>query len=161
MTLGSVEALVRAPLRVPFLPSARPGLTCPYPPSSWQNYVDFHKCVNAKGQEFPPCKQFLRTYRSLCPNDWIEKWDEQVESNTVSPTVQERYVCVDADCIVCLHSSPSTSPLRGGKRDGDAAFWWLDEDGGNQEEQGVNVVDDMGNAKRTRACSLHNWGSLV
>ena len=35
---------------------------------SYQNYVDYHKCVNAKGEEFAPCKQFLRTYRSLCPN---------------------------------------------------------------------------------------------
>ncbi|KAL7414101.1 cytochrome c oxidase, subunit VIb [Mrakia frigida] len=45
----------------------------------WQNYVDYHKCINAKGEEFAPCKQFLRTYRSLCPNDWVEKWDTQRE----------------------------------------------------------------------------------
>ena len=33
-----------------------------------QNYVDYHKCVNAKGEEFAPCQQFKRAYRSLCPS---------------------------------------------------------------------------------------------
>ncbi|KAI9844369.1 MAG: Cytochrome c oxidase subunit 6B [Thelocarpon superellum] len=23
----------------------------------WQNYVDYHKCVLAKGEEFAPCRQ--------------------------------------------------------------------------------------------------------
>lgn len=23
----------------------------------WQNYVDYHKCINAKGEEFAPCLQ--------------------------------------------------------------------------------------------------------
>jgi hypothetical protein len=23
----------------------------------WQNYVDYHKCVNAKGEDFRPCRQ--------------------------------------------------------------------------------------------------------
>ncbi|CED83466.1 cytochrome c subunit vib [Phaffia rhodozyma] len=45
----------------------------------WQNFVDYHKCINAKGEDYAPCKQFKRTYRSLCPNDWIEKWDNQIE----------------------------------------------------------------------------------
>ncbi|RPA87049.1 cytochrome c oxidase, subunit VIb [Ascobolus immersus RN42] len=48
----------------------------------WQNYVDYHKCVNAKGEDFAPCKQFYRAYRSLCPNAWVERWDTQVEKGT-------------------------------------------------------------------------------
>ncbi|RSH95111.1 Cytochrome c oxidase subunit 6B [Saitozyma podzolica] len=47
-----------------------------------QNYVDYHKCVNAKGEDFPPCQQFKRAYRSLCPNEWSGKWDEQIENGT-------------------------------------------------------------------------------
>jgi len=46
--------------------------------------------VNAKGEDFEPCKQFFSTFHSLCPNEWvcdaylgtdaqIEKWDEQRE----------------------------------------------------------------------------------
>lgn len=23
----------------------------------WQNYVDYHKCIIAKGEEFAPCRQ--------------------------------------------------------------------------------------------------------
>lgn len=31
----------------------------------WQNYVDYHKCINAKGEDFAPCRQ-VRTVRELC-----------------------------------------------------------------------------------------------
>ncbi|KAL1931053.1 hypothetical protein VTP01DRAFT_10190 [Rhizomucor pusillus] len=48
----------------------------------WQNYVDYYKCVNARGEEFEPCKQFYRAFHSLCPNGWIEKWDAQREEGT-------------------------------------------------------------------------------
>jgi cytochrome c oxidase subunit 6b len=27
----------------------------------WQNYVDYHKCINAKGEDFAPCRQ-VRTF---------------------------------------------------------------------------------------------------
>ncbi|KEY70406.1 hypothetical protein S7711_06574 [Stachybotrys chartarum IBT 7711] len=46
----------------------------------WQNYVDYHKCVNAKGEEFAPCRQFLLAYTSLCPSGWTARWDEQREA---------------------------------------------------------------------------------
>ncbi|KAI9318560.1 cytochrome c oxidase, subunit VIb [Dichotomocladium elegans] len=48
----------------------------------WQNYVDYYKCVNARGEDFAPCKQFYRAFHSLCPNEWIAKWDDQRESGT-------------------------------------------------------------------------------
>ncbi|CAE6505884.1 unnamed protein product [Rhizoctonia solani] len=51
----------------------------------YQNYIDYHKCINAKGEDFAPCKQFYRAYRSLCPNDWVSRFDEQRE-NGVFPT---------------------------------------------------------------------------
>ncbi|KAJ9614147.1 Cytochrome c oxidase subunit 6B [Cladophialophora chaetospira] len=43
----------------------------------WQNYVDYHKCILAKGEEFKPCRQFFLAYRSLCPSSWVGRWDEQ------------------------------------------------------------------------------------
>jgi cytochrome c oxidase subunit 6b len=46
----------------------------------WQSYVDYFKCVNAKGEDFEPCKTFYKTYSSLCPVDWTEKWDAQREA---------------------------------------------------------------------------------
>ncbi|BGO95866.1 hypothetical protein NBRC10512_001452 [Rhodotorula toruloides] len=68
----------------------------------FQAYVDYFRCVNAKGEDFPACKTFWRTYHSLCPNvrcaaelmipgflfspisgvnRRIAKWDEQREEN--------------------------------------------------------------------------------
>ncbi|KAJ1652514.1 Cytochrome c oxidase subunit 6B [Dispira simplex] len=40
-----------------------------------QNYSDYYKCVAARGEDFPLCSQFYRNFRSLCPDDWIERWD--------------------------------------------------------------------------------------
>jgi cytochrome c oxidase subunit 6b len=37
----------------------------------WQNYVDYFKCVKAKGEDFAPCEQFQFAYRSLCPPSWV------------------------------------------------------------------------------------------
>ncbi|KAL1902201.1 Cytochrome c oxidase subunit 6B [Ceratocystis pirilliformis] len=48
----------------------------------WQNYVDYHKCINAKGEDFAPCRQFFLAYRSLCPSSWYSRWDEQREGGT-------------------------------------------------------------------------------
>ncbi|MCJ1284399.1 Cytochrome c oxidase subunit 6B [Xylographa opegraphella] len=48
----------------------------------WQNYVDYHKCILAKGEDFAPCRQFFLAYRSLCPSAWCERWDDQREKGT-------------------------------------------------------------------------------
>ncbi|KAH6891114.1 cytochrome c oxidase, subunit VIb [Thelonectria olida] len=48
----------------------------------WQNYVDYHKCINAKGEDFAPCRQFWLSYRSLCPSGWYQRWDEQREAGS-------------------------------------------------------------------------------
>ncbi|KAI9220535.1 cytochrome c oxidase polypeptide vib [Blastocladiella britannica] len=50
----------------------------------WQNYVDYFKCVEAKGEDYAPCTQFRKAYMSLCPPQWLEKWDEAREGG-VSP----------------------------------------------------------------------------
>ena len=74
----------------------------------WQIYVDYHKCVIAKGEEFRPCRQvrlhshiersreepnatpqFFYAYRSLCPSSWCERWDEQRE-NGIFPVDLDR-----------------------------------------------------------------------
>ena len=58
----------------------------------WQNYVDFHRCQKIKvikqilkyfkrnpcqGEEYEPCQFFKKNFATVCPNAWIEKWDEQ------------------------------------------------------------------------------------
>ncbi|XP_008781379.2 cytochrome c oxidase subunit 6b-2-like [Phoenix dactylifera] len=45
-------------------------------------YIEYHKCLKAKGEDAADCQKFARYYRSLCPLEWIEKWNEQKESGT-------------------------------------------------------------------------------
>ncbi|KAM9299211.1 cytochrome c oxidase subunit 6B1-like [Gastrophryne carolinensis] len=51
----------------------------------FQHYLDFHRCekaLNAKGEDVSRCEWYRRCYKSLCPNSWVEKWDEQREAGT-------------------------------------------------------------------------------
>ncbi|XP_024025706.1 cytochrome c oxidase subunit 6b-2 [Morus notabilis] len=43
-------------------------------------YIEFHRCLAAKGEESGECEKFARYYRSLCPGEWVEKWNEQREN---------------------------------------------------------------------------------
>ncbi|XP_044947242.1 cytochrome c oxidase subunit 6b-3-like [Hordeum vulgare subsp. vulgare] len=45
-------------------------------------YVEFHRCVSAKGDEAAKCEKFAKYYRSLCPAEWVDKWNEQRENET-------------------------------------------------------------------------------
>ena len=47
----------------------------------WQLYVDYHKCIRAKGEDFEPCKAFKRNYLIMCPDTWVERWDEAINEN--------------------------------------------------------------------------------
>ncbi|KAI4719673.1 hypothetical protein E4T48_04133 [Aureobasidium sp. EXF-10727] len=55
----------------------------------WQNYVDYHKCILAKGEDFKPCRQFFLAYRSLCPSGWAARWDDQRENGTFPMKLDE------------------------------------------------------------------------
>jgi cytochrome c oxidase subunit 6b len=37
----------------------------------WQNYVDYHKCVNAKGEDFKPCRQVHTKAPSYLHRKWL------------------------------------------------------------------------------------------
>ncbi|MED6172564.1 hypothetical protein PIB30_051185 [Stylosanthes scabra] len=45
-------------------------------------YVEYHRCVAAKGEGAPECDRFAKYYRSLCPGEWIDRWNEQRENGT-------------------------------------------------------------------------------
>lgn len=55
----------------------------------WQNYVDYHKCILAKGEDFAPCRQFFLAYRSLCPSAWCARWDDQRGKGTFPVNLDE------------------------------------------------------------------------
>ncbi|WVZ74655.1 hypothetical protein U9M48_022815 [Paspalum notatum var. saurae] len=33
-------------------------------------YVEYHRCVNTKGDDAGVCEKFAKYYRSLCPGEW-------------------------------------------------------------------------------------------
>ncbi|XP_008804786.1 cytochrome c oxidase subunit 6b-1-like [Phoenix dactylifera] len=45
-------------------------------------YIEYHKCTAVKGEGAPECEKFAKYYRSLCPSEWIERWNEQRENGT-------------------------------------------------------------------------------
>uniref|UniRef100_U5EVQ3 Cytochrome c oxidase subunit n=1 Tax=Corethrella appendiculata TaxID=1370023 RepID=U5EVQ3_9DIPT len=50
----------------------------------YQSYLDFHRCEKVKGKGHEICTYFNKAYKALCPNAWIEKWDDQ-RANGVFP----------------------------------------------------------------------------
>ncbi|KAE8715406.1 Cytochrome c oxidase subunit 6b-1 [Hibiscus syriacus] len=45
-------------------------------------YIEYHRCVAAKGEGAPDCDKFAKYYRALCPGEWIDRWNEQRENGT-------------------------------------------------------------------------------
>ncbi|CAD5188142.1 cytochrome c oxidase subunit 6b-1-like [Musa acuminata AAA Group] len=45
-------------------------------------YIEYHRCIAAKGEGAPECDKFAKYYRSLCPSEWIERWNEQRANGT-------------------------------------------------------------------------------
>ncbi|XP_038715524.1 cytochrome c oxidase subunit 6b-1-like isoform X2 [Tripterygium wilfordii] len=45
-------------------------------------YIEYHRCTAAKGEGAPECDKFAKYYRSLCPGEWVERWNEQRENGT-------------------------------------------------------------------------------
>ncbi|KAL3619638.1 hypothetical protein CASFOL_034550 [Castilleja foliolosa] len=45
-------------------------------------YIEYHRCVAAKGDGAPECDKFAKYYRSLCPGEWVDRWNEQRENGT-------------------------------------------------------------------------------
>ena len=48
----------------------------------FQNYLDFYRCTNIRGEDYEPCQYFKKNFKTICPNDWVEKWDGQREAGT-------------------------------------------------------------------------------
>ncbi|XP_063363771.1 cytochrome c oxidase subunit 6B2 [Cydia amplana] len=48
----------------------------------YQSYLDFYRCQKVRGEKYEPCQYFKRCFTSLCPIDWVEKWDSQRSEGT-------------------------------------------------------------------------------
>ncbi|CAL5228218.1 g11307 [Coccomyxa viridis] len=60
--------------------------TSPYDPrfpgtnqarNCYTRYNEYYRCVAESGEEDDKCKFYQRSYRSICPGEWVEKWNEQ------------------------------------------------------------------------------------
>ena len=47
-------------------------------------YSEYHRCITVEGksEDDPECKFYQRAYRSMCPSEWVERWNEQRETGT-------------------------------------------------------------------------------
>ncbi|KAI4339749.1 hypothetical protein MLD38_024657 [Melastoma candidum] len=45
-------------------------------------YIEYHRCVAAKGEDAQECQKFAKYYRALCPGEWVDRWNEQRENGT-------------------------------------------------------------------------------
>ncbi|KAI5697689.1 hypothetical protein M8J75_014246 [Diaphorina citri] len=48
----------------------------------YQSFLDYQRCTKLKGEDYEPCHYFKRVFTSLCPNAWVEKWNDQLEAGT-------------------------------------------------------------------------------
>ncbi|CAH1154131.1 unnamed protein product [Phaedon cochleariae] len=45
-------------------------------------FVDYHKCKRLLGDGNTSCNQLSKIYKVICPNEWIKRWEEQMEVGT-------------------------------------------------------------------------------
>ncbi|KAK9800342.1 hypothetical protein WJX73_006356 [Symbiochloris irregularis] len=48
----------------------------------YTRYNEFYKCKAQKDEADPECKFYQKAYRSLCPGEWVDSWNEQREAGT-------------------------------------------------------------------------------
>ncbi|KAK9806378.1 hypothetical protein WJX72_012189 [[Myrmecia] bisecta] len=48
----------------------------------YTRYNEFYKCKGLKDESDPECEFYQKAYRSICPNEWVERWNEQREAGT-------------------------------------------------------------------------------
>ncbi|KAK7406345.1 hypothetical protein VNO78_07968 [Psophocarpus tetragonolobus] len=40
-------------------------------------YVDYHRCIQQKGEKASECEKIGTYFRSFCPTEWIAEWDKE------------------------------------------------------------------------------------
>ncbi|XP_053973815.1 cytochrome c oxidase subunit 6B2-like isoform X2 [Hylaeus volcanicus] len=79
----------------PDLPTVEAGefkpCTAPYDPRfpnqnqtryCYTSFLDFHRCKKRHGENYEACQYFKKCYNAMCPNAWVERWEEQLEEGT-------------------------------------------------------------------------------
>lgn len=58
------------------------GCWCAQARHCYTRYNEFYRCQAERGEDAPECSVFQRAYRSICPSEWLERWNEQREEGT-------------------------------------------------------------------------------
>ncbi|KAK5643284.1 hypothetical protein RI129_007129 [Pyrocoelia pectoralis] len=45
-------------------------------------FYDYHRCIGLFSADYEPCEYFKKVYSVLCPNAWVQKWEEQIRDHT-------------------------------------------------------------------------------
>ena len=45
------------------------------------NFVDYQRCIKLKGADYKDCDYFNQASKSLCPEQWLEKYNEQLQND--------------------------------------------------------------------------------
>lgn len=70
MSEVTVDDIKTAAIDVRF-PSTNQARTC------YTRYNEYYKCKQLKGEDSEECGKFRAAAMSICPMDWVEKWEEQ------------------------------------------------------------------------------------
>ncbi|CAH0555748.1 unnamed protein product [Brassicogethes aeneus] len=57
-------------------------------------FLDFHRCTRLLGEGNPACEEFAKIYKSICPNSWVSKWEDQMADGTFPVDLPEK----EEDC---------------------------------------------------------------
>lgn len=47
-----------------------------------QSFIDFYRCQKLRGKDYEPCFYFQKVFHNICPNAWVEKWQEQMSNGS-------------------------------------------------------------------------------
>ncbi|XP_055297729.1 uncharacterized protein LOC129566129 [Sitodiplosis mosellana] len=47
-----------------------------------QSFIDFYRCQKLRGENYEPCYYFQKVFQNICPNAWVEKWQDQMANGT-------------------------------------------------------------------------------
>ncbi|KAH7277107.1 hypothetical protein KP509_39G034800 [Ceratopteris richardii] len=73
LTIGDIKT---APMDFRF-PSTNQSKHC------FTRFVEYHKCIRDRGDDAgPECDKYAKYFRSLCPDEWVERWNEQLETGS-------------------------------------------------------------------------------
>lgn len=47
-----------------------------------QSFIDFYRCQKLRGENYEPCYYFQKVFQNICPNSWVERWQDQMANGT-------------------------------------------------------------------------------